>query len=389
MRITRIVVDRLAVPLDPPFPAAWDPRPRHQVPAAVVRIDTDDGPRGVGGGDTLHGVEPHLPLLIGTDPLRIEQQVRRLETIDLHAGRPWPLEVALWDLIGTVTGQPVWRLMGGVSDRIDAYVSLGARSDAEQTADAVRTLRDAGFGACKLRVDAQAPAASIAAVQTVRTAVGPQMRLMVDLNQAWRMAGDTTRSIDLADARRVADALGELDITWLEEPLSGRDHEGLARLRATSPVRIAGGEMTRSFDQMFDDVLANRYDVHQPDVVLSGMWRGRTIAELVLRRGRWYTPHTWTDGIGLLANLHVCAGVGGGPWLEYPYDPAGWTVDRRDAMLASPVEAAGGTLVASERPGLGITLDDDAIARMRVQRVEVTDRGVRVETSGDTGRRRR
>lgn len=125
MEITRVVVDRLELALDPPFTASWDPVPRRRVPATVVRIETDDGHVGIGGGDTLHGVEPHLQLLIGTDPLRIERQVRRLETIDLHAGRPWPLEVALWDLVGTVQRQPVWRLFGGVSDRVDAYASLG------------------------------------------------------------------------------------------------------------------------------------------------------------------------------------------------------------------------------------------------------------------------
>lgn len=387
MRISRIVIDRLVVPLDPPFSAAWDTRPRTEVPATVVRVDTDEGHRGVGGGDTLRGVDPYLPLLLGTDPLRIEQQVRRLETIDLHGGRPWPLEVALWDLIGAVTGQPVWRLMGGVSDRVAAYVSLGARREAEQTADTVAALRDDGVRACKLRLDARTPEASIAILQAVRAAVGPAMALMVDLNQAWRMPGDIARPIDVAAARRLADACGELDVTWLEEPLPAADHDGLARLRAISPVRIAGGEMTRTFDEMLADVLADRYDVHQPDVALSGMWRGRTIAELALRRGRWYTPHTWTDGIGLLANLHTCAGVGGGPWLEYPCDPAGWTIDRRDAMLASPVALVDGTLVAQDRPGLGITLDDDAVARMRVERVEATARGgVRRVVAAHTGK---
>ena len=376
MKIARIVVDRLELALDPPFAASWDPVPRRLLPATVVHIETDDGHVGVGGGDTLHGVEPHLELLIGTDPLRIEQQVRRLETIDFHAGRPWPLELALWDLIGTVHGQPVWRLFGGVSDRVDAYASLGARRDAGDLAATARDLRDRGFRACKLRVDAHRPDVTIPTVQAVRAAVGPAMALMVDLNQAWRVAGDTAPAIDLAAARRFADAFAELDVTWLEEPLPAADHTGLAALRATSRVRIAGGELTRTFDQALTDVLADRYDVHQPDVALSGMWRGRTVAELALRRGRWYTPHTWTDGIGLLANLHVCAGVGGGPYLEFPYDPAGWTTKRRDFMLAAPVDVDGGVLVAPDTPGLGIRLDDDAVTRTRVTRIAVTARGV-------------
>ena len=67
------------------------------------------------------------------------------------------------------------------------------------------------------------------------------------------------------------------------------------------------------------------------------MLRARTIGELALARNRWFTPHTWTNGIGLLANLHVAAGVGGGPYLEVPYDPPGWTPERRDFVLAAPV----------------------------------------------------
>lgn len=374
--IQRITVDRCELPLDPPFAAAWDPVPRRVAPATVVRIETDDGLVGVGGGDTLHGVEPHLHRLLGTDPLRIEEQVRRLESIAFHAGRPWPLEVALWDLIGQATGQPVWRLFGGVGDRLPAYVSLGARRDAAALADAVVGLAEAGVAACKLRLDPRRPEALIAAVARVRDAAGTGTALMVDLNQAWRMAGDTARSIDVVAARRIADALADLDVIWLEEPLAATDHAGLAALRAGGRLRIAGGELTRTFDALLADVLADRYDVHQPDAALSGLWRGRTIAELALRRGRWYTPHTWTDGIGLLANLHVAAGVGGGPWLEHPYDPEGWTPDRRDFVLAEPVVAVDGTLVAPDRPGLGVLLDDDAIGRTRVERIEVRgDRG--------------
>jgi L-alanine-DL-glutamate epimerase-like enolase superfamily enzyme len=370
MRIERITVDRCELPLDPPFAAAWDPVPRRTAPATVVRITTDDGLTGVGGGDTLHGAEPHLHRLLGTDPLRIEEQVRRLESIDLHAGRPWPLEVALWDLIGQATGQPVWRLFGGVSDRMAVYASLGARRDAAALAETVVGLGEQGFGACKVRLDPRRPDDLIATVGHVRNAA-PGLALMVDLNQAWRMPGDTARSIDVTAVRRIADALADLEVTWLEEPLDAADHTGLAGLRAGGRLRIAGGELTRTFDGLLADVLADRYDVHQPDVVLSGLWRGRTIAELALRRGRWYTPHTWTDGVGLLANLHVAAGVGGGPWLEYPFDPDGWTPDRRDFVLTEPAVAVAGTLAAPDRPGVGIALDDEAIRRTRTERIDV------------------
>jgi L-alanine-DL-glutamate epimerase-like enolase superfamily enzyme len=106
------------------------------------------------------------------------------------------------------------------------------------------------------------------------------------------------------------------------------------------------------------------FDVHQPDVVLTGMSHARTVAELALLRSRWFTPHTWTNGIGLLANLHVAAGVGGGPFLEYPYDPPGWTAERRDFMLADPIRPGpDGVLRVPATPGLGIALDEAALRR--------------------------
>jgi L-alanine-DL-glutamate epimerase-like enolase superfamily enzyme len=144
-------------------------------------------------------------------------------------------------------------------------------------------------------------------------------------------------------------------------------------LREQTGVRIAGGEMARSFDELWLALEADALDVYQPDVVLAlGISGVRTLAELALRRNRWFTPHTWTNGIGLLANLHACAGVGGGPYVEFPYDPPGWTPHRRDFMLAEPISVdAAGMLHVPTAPGLGIELDEEAIAFHSVEQVAV------------------
>ena len=366
VRISRIRLDRLRVPLDPPFPAAWDPVPRTSFAVTIVRVETDEGVVGIGSGDTMDGFAAFEHLFVGQDPLAVARHVRVLETIDFHAGRYWPLEAALWDLVGQVAGLPVATLFGGAVEAIPAYASCGMLLPATERAESALRLRDEGFRALKIRVDPRRLDEGLAAVAATRAAVGATMSIMVDLNQGWRMAGDTAPSLDPAAARSVAAQLAELDVLWMEEPLAGTDLRGLSSLRASEPgVRIAGGEMTRTFSETLAALDADAFDVYQPDVVLAaGMLRTRTVAELALARNRWFTPHTWTNGLGLLANLHVAAGVGGGPFLEFPYDPPGWTVERRDAFLAEPIRPdQDGLLRVPTRPGLGATLDEDAIAR--------------------------
>jgi D-galactarolactone cycloisomerase len=366
VRISGIRLQRLRVPLDPPFPAAWDPVPRTTFDVTLVRVETDEGVVGVGSGDTMDGFEAFEHLFVGQDPLAIARHVRVLETIDFHAGRYWPLEAALWDVMGQVAELPVATLFGGATEAIPAYASSGMLLAADERAESALRLRDQGFRALKIRVDPRRLDEGLDAVSATRAAVGATMDIMVDLNQGWRMAGDTSPSLDPAGAREIAARLAELDVLWMEEPLAGTDLRGLAALRASAPgVRIAGGEMTRTFADSLAALDADAFDVYQPDVALAGgMLRTRIVGELALARNRWFTPHTWTNGLGLLANLHVAAGVGAGPFIEFPYDPPGWTTDRRDAFLADPIRPdADGLLHVPARPGLGAVLDEDAIAR--------------------------
>jgi D-galactarolactone cycloisomerase len=369
MRISAIRIERLRVPLDPPFPAAWDPNPRTEFPVTIVRVETDEGVVGVGSGDTMDGFAAFEHLFVGQDPLAIARHVRALETIDFHAGRYWPLEVALWDIAGQVAELPVAKLFGGALDGIPAYASCGMLLAPAARAESAVRFREEGFRALKIRIDPSSPERleeGIAAVTATRHQVGDTMAIMVDLNQGWRMAGDVSPSIDFATARSIAERLAELDVLWLEEPLDGSDLAGLAALRAAVPgIRIAGGEMTRTYRELEAALEADAFDVHQPDVVLAaGMTNGRRIAELALAKGRWYSPHTWTNGIGLLANLHVAAGVGGGPFIEFPYDPPGWTPERRDAFLVEPIRPGpDGILCVPTAPGIGAVLDEDTIRR--------------------------
>jgi D-galactarolactone cycloisomerase len=366
VRIGAIRLQRLRVPLDPPFPAAWDPVPRTEFPVTIVRVETDEGVVGIGSGDTMDGFEAFEHLFIGEDPLAIDRHVRVLETIDFHAGRYWPLEAALWDIAGQVARQSVAQMFGGATDAIPAYASCGMLLSAPERAESALRLREEGFRALKIRVDPRRLDEGLAAVSATRAAVGESMDIMVDLNQGWRMAGDTTPSIDVATAREIGARLADEGVLWMEEPLDGTDLPGLASLRAAGlGVRIAGGEMTRTHHEALWALASDAFDVYQEDVVLAGgMLRNRTLAEMVMARGRWFTPHTWTNGLGLLANLHVAAGVGAGPYLEFPYDPPGWTPERRDAFLAEPIRPdTDGLLHVPALPGLGAYLDEVSVRR--------------------------
>ncbi|MGK3206349.1 mandelate racemase/muconate lactonizing enzyme family protein [Amycolatopsis sp. MEPSY49] len=369
MRITAITLDRLRLELDPPLHAAWDPDRRRHFDATIVRVRTDDGVTGIGSGDTMAGFEAVEHLFLGEDPLDIVRHVQAIETANFHGGRFWPLEAALWDIIGQVAGLPVATLFGNATRSLPAYASSAELRPPEERVETALRAREAGFRAMKIRIARDRVADGVAAVAAVRDALGPGFRIMVDLNQSWRMAGDTSAATDLADTRRLVRRLAELDVFWVEEPLPYPDLAGFRTLRAENPgVRIAAGEMHHSVPELLRYLEEDVLDVYQMDVVLAvGLHRARTLAELARLKHRAFTPHSWTNGIGVLANLHVSAGVGGGPYFEFPWDPPGWTPERRDFMLAEPLMIRpSGDLEVPARPGLGVELDEEAVDRWRI-----------------------
>ena len=110
-RIVAIDISHHRLPLDPPFPASWDPRPRTHFPATIVRVTDDDGRVGIGSGDAMYGFDDYRQHFLGEDPLDLARHHAVLSNIEFHAGRPWPLDLALWDLAGQIREQPVWQLL--------------------------------------------------------------------------------------------------------------------------------------------------------------------------------------------------------------------------------------------------------------------------------------
>ena len=367
-RIAAIEVRRYAFPLDPPFQAAWDPVPRTAAEASLVIVRSDDGLSGYASGDHLPDAALLERLFVGLDPLRTEVVRELCETVDFHGGRPWTAEAAVWDLAARELDVPLWRLLGGRSDRLYGYASSGEPVDAEERARRVAQLHERGVKAVKLRFHHPDWRRDIELVERVREEVGADVELMVDANQGWLMAGDRRERWDVATASQCARALEPLGVYWLEEPLRTDDVDGYATLRRRTTLRIAAGEMVRGAFEARDLIVRGGVDVIQPDVVLAGGLGGcRRIAALADLHGRAFSPHTWSNGLGLLANLHLALAVSTCPYIEVPLDPPGWTPARRDWLLPAPLEiAADGTIAPPPGPGLGVEPDLDALEGYRV-----------------------
>jgi L-alanine-DL-glutamate epimerase-like enolase superfamily enzyme len=154
----------------------------------------------------------------------------------------------------------------------------------------------------------------------------------------------------------------------MEEPLHRGDRAGMSRLRDMTDVRIAGGEMTRELYEFRDLITACCLDVLQPDAALVGGLTGlRRVGHMAQEHNLTFTPHTWTNGIGVTANAHLTAAIWDAPFLEFPYDPPEWDLERRDYMLAEPLHVNNqGMIVLGTKPGMGYELDEGMLAKTRM-----------------------
>ena len=185
------------MPLDPPFPASWDPQPRALFPATIVRVHDDAGHIGVGSGDAMYGFADYESYFLGEDPLDLDRHAAVLSNIDFHAGRPWPLDVALWDLAGQIEDRPIWSLVGGSSNRVRAYASSGVHRSAADMVGTARRAAELGFPALKVRFGRASLDDDLDVVRAIRDGLGDALELMVDCNQGWRMPWDTRPPWDI------------------------------------------------------------------------------------------------------------------------------------------------------------------------------------------------
>lgn len=395
MKVDRIELFHVAIPLPRPFYPAWIPGyPQTVNRFTLVRVTTDDGVQGVAAGVAFEQEREGLgsllgPYLIGLDPVDIPTVRQRIREASFLGWRNYWLEAAFWDIKGKVEGKPVWALLGGrEGGRVNVYASTGEVHPPAKRAEEVLALCDMGFKAVKLRVHSFDPAEDVAQVEAVRRAVGDSVMLGVDANQGWRVAliddaplWTPERALDFARA------CADLGVAWIEEPLDMHAYDELADLCRQSDVPIAGGEMNGGWHEFKVMLEKGSYDIYQPDATMGGgIGDAARVMETCRERGLGYTPHTWTNGLGFLINLHVYAAGPRTDPIEYPLEPPGWVPEARDGLLVEPIRvSADGTVAVPDAPGLGIEIDEARLARYGEKYFEITSSGLALKTIRDKG----
>jgi D-galactarolactone cycloisomerase len=305
------------------------------------------------------------PLYLGENPLEPERVSEKLHANTFWLGRGGTLthtisgiDIALWDILGKSTGQPVGRLLGGrYRNRVRPYASLLMRAPGP-LAEHLHAVREQGFRAFKIGwgpFGRESDRTDEEIVRAARDAIGPDALLMVDAGGSDAFWPQTYKW-----AARTAEMLDEYSVYWFEEPLVPDNLSDYVLLRTHSPVPIAGGEvLTRR--QSFTPWLQGRaFDIVQPDVTkVGGISEERRISWMAEENGVRFIPHGWNTALGLAADLQLVSASKHTDFVEYltgsPFIDdivqSKWKLDS-DGYLAIP-----------DGPGLGVSLDLDGVEK--------------------------
>jgi galactonate dehydratase len=295
------------------------------------------------------------PFLIGEDPLagalhqhRIAESMRERGHLTGHqADAAAAVDIALWDLRGRILGRSVQALVGGpFRAAVPAYVSGVNGADLGAIRERAAAFSDSGWRAFKLHLG-RGVAPDAATVDAVLTAA-PGAKVAVDAH--W--------SYSLGDARRLGRALDDRGAWFLEAPIAPEDVAGHARLAADIATPIAAGEALRSRFEFEAWLTAGALDIAQPDVGRTGITDALAVSTLAAARHATVAPHhSAALGVALAAGIHVSAAIPN--LLSFECQPA--LLGTANRILTEPLEASDGSLAVPTGPGLGVTVDEDAV----------------------------
>ncbi len=362
MKIDRLDVDTFRIPLPQPIEAAaagvmtgFD--------MVLVRITDSDGAKGSGYTICHQGQGPAIATIVDQafrghlmdqDPRLIERHWQRLWHAHHYAGRGAPLsfalaavDTALWDLRGRTLGEPLWRLLGGFDARVKAYAgNIDLNFPLEKLLAGASASLEAGHRSVKMRLGRPSLGEDISRVAAMREHLPPEIELMADANEAWRV--DQTA--------RAMHELQPFGLVWLEEPIRPDDFAGHAYLRSLGTVPLAAGENLHSLAEFSHLIGAGGVDFPEPDLTTCG---GITPFMKIARLAEAHNLPVISHGAHDL-HVHLLAACANGAYLEMH-------AFGLEKFMADPLTVSDGHATASDRPGHGIELDLDALGAHAVR----------------------
>ncbi|MGX5717243.1 L-talarate/galactarate dehydratase [Arthrobacter sp. MAHUQ-56] len=332
-------------------------KPMTEVVFLFAEITTELGHSGIGfsyskraGGPAQYAHAKEVAEgLIGEDPNDIAKIYTKLLWAGASVGRSGvatqalaAVDIALYDLKAKRAGLPLAKFLGSYRDSVRTYNTSGGFLNAsldEVKARATQSIEE-GIGGIKIKVGLPDSKEDLRRVAGIREHIGPDVPLMVDANQQW----------DRATALRMGRRLEEFDLVWIEEPLDAYDFEGHAHLAQVLDTPIATGEMLASVAEHKGLIAANGCDIIQPDAPrVGGITQFLRLAALADERGLGLAPH-----FAMEIHLHLAAAYSREPWVEH--------FDWLDPLFNERLETKDGRMIVPDRPGLGVTLSDQARA---------------------------
>lgn len=332
-------------------------KPMTEVVFLFAEITTEQGHSGLGfsyskraGGPAQYAHAKEVAEgIIGEDPNDIGKIYTKLLWAGASVGRSGvatqalaAIDIALYDLKAKRAGLPLAKLLGSYRDSVQTYNTSGGFLNAslEEVKERATRSIDEGIGGIKIKVGLPDSKEDLRRVAGVREHIGWEVPLMVDANQQW----------DRATALRMGRQLEEFNLIWIEEPLDAYDFEGHAHLAQVLDTPIATGEMLASVAEHKGLINANGCDIIQPDAPrVGGITQFLRLAALADERGLGLAPH-----FAMEIHLHLAAAYPREPWVEH--------FDWLDPLFEERLETKNGRMIVPDRPGLGVTLSEQARA---------------------------
>ncbi|MFZ3567081.1 L-talarate/galactarate dehydratase [Streptomyces sp. BH097] len=347
----------LATPISDAKVLTGRQKPMTEVVFLFAEIETAGGHSGIGFGYSKRAGGPAqfahakeiADNLIGEDPSDIGRLWTKLVWAGASVGRSGvatqaiaAIDIALWDLKAKRAGLPLAKLLGAHRDSVQTYNTSGGflHTPTEQVLENATASLASGIGGIKIKVGNPDRKADLARLTAVREHIGDDVPLMVDANQQW----------DRPTAQRMGRAMEEFGLVWIEEPLDAYDAQGHAALAASLDTPVATGEMLASVAEHVELIKANACDIIQPDAPrIGGITQFLKLAGLAEHHNLQLAPH-----FAMEIHLHLAAAYPIEPWVEH--------FDWLEPLFNERLETRDGRMHVSSRPGLGITLSEQARA---------------------------